>query len=390
MSKAKNISHATFRAMLPARREPYWHKLDPACYLGFRRGPDTWIARWTDHTSKHHYRSLEATEYSQAKEKAEDWFAQCRGGTVRAGTVEAVCRRYVIDQRREKGDAAAERSHAMLALTVYGDANRGIVPHTIASVRADELTTAQIEDWVAGLENERRSRRTANRILRTFKAALNHGFRKGMAPSDVAWRRVKHMVGGGAKEGSRTDTILTLEQRGTLLKHCTPELADYLRGLLLTAARPGELASATVSDFDVRAGTLRLRTKKGGIGERVRYVPLDPTGIEFFKRMSKDKLPAAPLMTFRGSTWDRLTISIGIRAAVKAANKEAKEPHDRLPDVVVAYTMRHCAISDMLAGGIDVGTVAKLAGTSIRMIDDFYFKFIKTDVAAKLAAIRRV
>jgi Peptide methionine sulfoxide reductase len=28
-----------------ARREPYWQRLEEGAYLGFRRGPDTWVAR---------------------------------------------------------------------------------------------------------------------------------------------------------------------------------------------------------------------------------------------------------------------------------------------------------------------------------------------------------
>jgi hypothetical protein len=53
----------------------------------------------------------------------------------------------------------------------------------------------------------------------------------------------------------------------------------------------------------------------------------------------------------------------------------------------VAYSMRHYAITDMLRAGVDVGSVAKIAGTSIAMINSHYAKFVVADVRDKLAAI---
>jgi site-specific recombinase XerD len=73
--------------------------------------------------------------------------------------------------------------------------------------------------------------------------------------------------------------------------------------------------------------------------------------------------------------------------ALKTANKEIEEPQNRLPQDVVAYTMRHCAITDMLRAGVDVSSVAKIAGTSIAMINSHYAKFVQADVREKLASI---
>jgi hypothetical protein len=53
-----DLSRKGSRASLPVRREPYWHKLETGAYLGFRRGPDTWIARFRDRTGDQNYRAL--------------------------------------------------------------------------------------------------------------------------------------------------------------------------------------------------------------------------------------------------------------------------------------------------------------------------------------------
>lgn len=52
--------------------------------------------------------------------------------------------------------------------------------------------------------------------------------------------------------------------------------------------------------------------------------------------------------------------------------------------------MRHSAISEWLQAGVDIATVAKLAGTSVGMIDRNDHKFVKTSVQDKLAAIQAV
>jgi integrase len=403
------VQMVTVRASLTVRREPYWRDIGERQRLGFRKtpsGPGTWIARWTDAASRYHYRALgraDALAYEDAEKAAQDWFAQCRGGVVRAGTVEDACKQYVENQRNEKGDPAADTSDAFFTRTVHGTPT-GQTP-------LDRLTTRDVEHWRDALVTGARSKRTVNRLLRSLKAALNFGFQRSMCPTDAAWRRVKALKGKGAKDKQRA-AFLSPAERSKLLAMCdsdksgvknwplrkadaydlvewaTPELGNLMRGLLYTAARPNELASATVKDFDPTHKRLALSSLKGLGEERRRDVPLSPNAVEFFKARAKDKLPAAPLLSIRGEAWQRHMWSRGIRAALKAINSTATEPADRLPAETVAYTMRHCAISDWLKAGLDVGSVAKISGTSIGMISTYYFKYIQTDVADKLANVQ--
>lgn len=361
-----DITRAKNRNALQVRREPYWHKLAKHCYLGYRSGPKTYIARWTNDTG-YHYKSVGACEYDVAKQQAEVWFAQCKTGVIAHGTVTDACKQYVNNQRNLKGHGPADKSDGMFAKHVY--------KAQIGAKLLDALRTVDIEAWRDGLVTPERSKRAANRILRSFKAALNFGFQRGMAPSDAVWRRVKALQGDGAKDRSRT-AYLTPQQRGLLLGACTPGLANLLRGHLYTAARPGELLAATVKDFDPVHKRLKLTTGKGKNGERSREVPLAPAAVSFFVEMSRSKLPNAKLM----GEWKEYIVTAEMRAAVKKLG--GRVPHD-----TSRYTMRHCAISDMLKAGLDVGAVAKITGTSITMISDHYYKFIHTDVADKLASI---
>lgn len=387
---SQRIDRAGVRDSLPVRAAPYWQGLGRGCAIGYRKtktGPGTWIARWTNDQHVHTTNALgrvDELSYGEACVKAEEWFNQCRGGVPHAGTVEAACNDYVANQRQEKGERSAAFSEGRFKQHVFGK--------DIARKKLDELTTRDVTNWRNGLLAGMR-KNSANRVLRDLKAALNYSFSRGDVANDAAWRRVKAFKGADAADGART-VYLTLAQRQRLLNACNPDTGDLLRGLLLSGARPlsnAELPVAKVNDFDAQQKTLTLRNYKGDGSERTRVVPLSDAAVEFFKRMSKNKLPSAYLMMNGPDRWARHMWSNGIDAAVKAANEKAQadgKAAERLPDDTCAYTMRHCAITDWLKAGISIGRVAKDAGTSVAMIEKHYAKYLDdADIRAKLDSV---
>jgi integrase len=173
---------------------------------------------------------------------------------------------------------------------------------------------------------------------------------------------------------------LTLDQRRKLLRYCRDDLFLLVKALIYTGARPGEIARCRVEDFDPTTGALVLRSAKGSrkkIVER-RFV-LSGDGLKFFRQQHRLKTPRAFLFTTAGgSQWVKWLWSKPIRQAVAAAD---------LPQGTTAYVIRHSVISDWIQGGIDVGTVAKSTGTSIQMINDYYFKSLPDAVAVELSRI---
>ncbi len=59
----------------------------------------------------------------------------------------------------------------------------------------------------------------------------------------------------------------------------------------------------------------------------------------------------------------------------------------KLPKGTVFYTLRHTYIASALTGGMDIHAVAKICGTSLRMIELHHGKLIHTDVREKLNKI---
>lgn len=367
------IQHAKVREKLPPRTEPYWRQLSRGAYIGFRKTEhgEYWLARWrgTDGTRAQQALGRKASlTYDEAVTLAQEWFIKCGLGVVKSPTVEQACKAYVENRRVEKGEATAHDAYKRFAATVYGT--------PFGSIQLDKLRVHDVERWRNGLADRagrwddkgKWTHSSVNRYLKALKAALNYGYRREMCSTDGAWKRVPLF----AAAEHRRERYLTTEQRSALVDACSAPVAALLRGLWYTGARPGELRKATVADLDFRSRTLRLRDDKGKRGGRVREFPLtDPAVFEFFKRQAKDKLPAAPVFaSAQGKTIREHEISNEVKSVRRRLG---------LPDDVVAYTFRHCTISDWLSAGLPVADVAKVCGTSIEMISNHYHKFIPSN-----------
>ncbi len=354
--------------LLAPRREPYWSRVRAGLYVGYRRlqtGEGTWIARRrADSGNGQQYRALgdlaqvqdlRSQRFDEARRLAEVWAgAVDQGAKHRRTTVEAACRLYVAHQAAHKGRASAADAEGRFRRLVYSDA--------IGRRALDKLLPSHVEEWLReqldddGDEDDlRRSKDSANRNLAALKAALNYARQGLLVASDTGWATVSSFE----RVGRRRERFLGTADRTALLAKCDPDLADLVRALLLTAVRPGEIANANAGDFDKSQGTLALTGKVG-----TRVVTLSSAATIFFAAQARNKLPAAPLLTDAfGNRWGKDGWKKRFKEAARAAG---------LPGDVVLYTLRHTAISEMIAGGMDSFVVARLAGTSTTMIDKHY------------------
>ena len=119
-------------------------------------------------------------------------------------------------------------------------------------------------------ESRRARRASANRTWTTLRAALNHAFENDKVDFDRAWRKVKPFKGVD-KARVRYLTVVEAER---LINASDPEFRPILHGALFTGGRWGQLAQLVIQDFDPEAGTLRMRTRKGGGTEKI--LPCSP------------------------------------------------------------------------------------------------------------------
>lgn len=359
---AIDLSKKGERSKLEPRREPYWSRLEIGLYLGWRAlggGVGTWIARRQEN-SKKAYQALGHHEtYDEAKKAALAWVGRADAGVKEEDTtVEAACRHYIQHQRTTKGEDSAKDAEGRFKRLIYGT--------DFGRTKLDKLNTIKVRAWrdgqIAQIEDDedddklRRAKDSTNRNLATLKAALNLAHRDRLVASDDGWKTVTAFE----KVGKRRSIFLNTEQRRELVKHCGPGLRELVIGLLLTGLRPGELAACTVADFDQAQGTLNIRKSK----TESRTVLLSSAAISHFKAATENRIARAPLVANEhGRAWNKDAWKKPFKDAVRAAG---------LPALTVIYTLRHCAITELIAGGMDSHLVAKIAGTSTAMIDANY------------------
>ena len=399
---ANQIETVVGRRRLEARREPYWLPLSDitGAYVGFRRGPDTWIARlWED--GRQTYQQIGRFEdHRAAIRAAREWITGRNQGVVENGaTVCDACEAYLNSLRQEKGEKASQEARARLQRRVLGrtaeearkSRARPVEAHRLSRKPLAKLRAADIEAWrnelvpseLAG-EARRMARASANREMTALIAALNHAYKRQLVGTANAWNTVDKFSNVQARKHRR---YVTVEERKALLTAAegieTGAVKDLLEGLMLTGARPVELGRVTVADFDRTTGSLTLISFKGTSSEaRTRDIPLRALGAEtLIKQLCRDKLPTAPIFTrddgkaWQHSDWDHL---------VREARAVAKL------NPLTAYDLRHTFITEALTGGVDPMTVARLVGTSLQMITVTYGKLVEDHAARAFANVRLI
>ncbi len=386
---------------LTARRDPYFAPLSRGCAIGFRKmtasSEGTWIARWRDpDTAKQHHQPLGSFDhlppnerYDAAVKAANEWLAHfTQVGKTDVETVADACAAYVKHLRKRRGEAAAIDAEQRFKRLVLTDTRLSNLPLA-------KLTKAHVKAWRTSVEDapmqqggfgdmklseatkrklkRKRSAATINRDLAVLRAAFNLALADGHVASPIAWEGPLAAIENTSR---RRDVYLDRAQRASLIEAAPPDLALFIRGMAALPLRPGALAALTVASFDKRLNTLTVGKDKANADRKIK---MPPSIVALLTEASKNKLPTAPLFArATGQAWDKNAWVPAFKAAAAAAG---------LPAHVTMYALRHSSISDLVAAGTDLATVATLSGTSVRMIEQHY-AHLQQDVAA--AALERL
>lgn len=296
-------------------------------------------------------------------------------------TVADACREYVTALEKDGRKTASDDAKRRFERCLYGD--------KLGKVRLKDLHQDHIEAWRDRVEKgdlpplpvkrgrppvaKPLARSSINRIRTTLVAALNHAVARRKVSPDLAfeWNAVKPLKDAGQRRG----LYLEREQRRALLGAAEGPVRDLIECVALTGCRPGDPSLCLRSDYDGRTASVRFRSK-----EHDRKIPLSPAATALFDRLAKGKLPKANLFTQDGKkTWTPTDWSELVRDAAARAG---------LPAGVTLYTLRHCWITDAIVGGMDLLTVAKLAGTSLAMIEKHYGHLVQGAARDKLAQVQ--
>jgi len=187
---------------------------------------------------------------------------------------------------------------------------------------------------------------TANKSLRTLKAAFNRAVRRGYLERNP-------IVGlKPVREPEREVRVLTAEEIGKLLEACPSLRWRTLVALAVTTGmRLGEMLSLHWDDLDVESGTVWVRNRPGSPtkSRRNRVLALAPGVCGLLKQ-----LPCSGELVFHdgdGRPW-RNNVQTGFRRIVKRAGIKYCTLHD----------LRRTFVSQLAMAGVNEAVVQKLAG----------------------------
>ena len=381
-----DLSKVSEREALNVRREPYWQRLRPGCFLGYRPsakgGAGTWIARAYDEEScGYRLKALGSfgdhsgrDRFAEAKQAAEAFASEVERGSIaeeKLETVEDACRRFA-----KSHSEAADRFRRY----VYSD--------PLAKLKLAKLRRSHVLAWRERLEampavvsrrkkgvpvTRPRSPATLNRDMAVLRTALGSVLPLGAPNTEAAWQEALKPLKNAVK---RRTLYLNLDQRRRLVNAVCSEAQAFVRALCLLPLRPGAVAALTAGDFDKRTSELTIAKDKAGNGRRIL---LPRNAAEHFKAAAKSKLPAAPLFArSNGKPWDKETWNDPIANAAKVA---------KLPSNVTAYTLRHSTITDLVASGLPLLTIAQISGTSAEMIEKHYGHLVRDAAVEALSSL---
>jgi integrase len=174
---------------------------------------------------------------------------------------------------------------------------------------------------------------------------------------------------------------------GAKLKPSKDTFPEMLRVYHATGARTSELAVARVRDFSARSRQIVLGKHKRTNTEKVasiRHINLSDETLDILQRLCERRGPDEALFKRRcGNPWTKDTLDDRFCSVWRIAVALGTGVRE---DATI-YSFRDLWISDALMAGVDVMTVARMAGTSVRMIETVYGHF-RTDHFAE--AQRRV
>lgn len=398
----------TARAALKPSGKPYFRAIDEGLHLGYRKGQTAgkWVMRSYAGDQSYKLEAIGTADdtidadgtailtFAQAQQIARQRFVE--GKRVAAGqpavtgpyTVKDAIDAYVawMEENRKSARDTRWRAEALILPDLGGTA-------------CAKLTTKTLRDWHKGLTKvaprlrtkkgkpqrfseaeaddpetaAKRRRSTANRTLTILKAALNAAWRDGKIATDAAWRPVQAFKDADSARARH----LTVAEAQRLMNASEDDFRKLVRAGLLTGARFGELAAATVADFNPNGGgTLHIRNSKSG---KARDIVLTEEGAEYFAALTAGRSPRDLLLPKAdGGKW--------LKSHQTRPMKDACT-NGKIDPPASFHILRHTYASLMIMNGAPLMVVARNLGhADTRMVEKHYGHLAQTFITDAIRA----
>lgn len=395
---AHKIDTPAARAKLPARRAPYWHKVRPNHFVGFRYmtpgAPGNWVAKIKTGT-KERFEPLgqlidvdPKDRFTTALAMAAKWF-DANGSVHVTGTrvtIGDALRTYVEHQREKKGEDTARQAQRRFELLITGFEINGkpFVDFPIVKATHDHYSAWRAYVVALPVQSRGGDGKTArklssvNRDLAYFRAALNMTAKRHKLARDAWTDALARDL--SADKGNRDWPIVAPKDRPTLfakMREIAPDMVPFAMMQLIMPIRPGALACVRVKHWNAAAPSLYIEFDKAGADRHV-PLPADKSLTKMLRECAKDKTPDAYLFTrANGEQWNADSWSRAMRDVTAAAKLTG----------VTMYSFRHTRITELVdSNKMPIAAIAKLAGTSIEQIEKHYYH-LSDDSARELLGV---
>lgn len=403
---AEAFKTATSRKRFTPRKKPYFLQIAPGVSAGYLRRADPKPGGWygrreTDRkrSGQYHYAEYDvwrldgvaddlpaangatvisyATAVGQVTQQAGD---RGSGRTQGRYTVARAIADYLVFRQGTKGESSARYAE--------GSLGKHVTPHAIAEKDLNALTLGDLHAWQAGMvrqdaddpDLERRTKDTANRVMRDLKALLNYAVdnkkRTGVLSGDEWGAKFEPLKYGNANPGKPREYHFDIPTALRVIEAAAPDCANLLRAAFYSGARPGDLMKLRVKDF--RPAHRELTIPKGKTPERT--TTLTTEAVEFFRSVAKNRLPTAPLLTQAdGTRWTPGAQTLPVRVAVLASGLVTAQELRAMPkrERPCLYSFRHTYISRSIEQGVPLLLIAQNVGNSVAMVEKHYAKIIE-------------
>jgi integrase len=374
----------TARGKLSPRRKPYWVRVAPTVWLGYRaakRKPGTWSVGGDARRWIRKFGFADDVEKADNKHIFSFWEAQQRAKELARGqTTEGQGAPVTVSQALDnyRADLLAHGAHASNA-----DRIRTHLSHTLASKCVAILSVGDLRQFRDGLAEKNLKPGSINRCTKALKAALN-------AAADADTRitnRSSWRIGLKLLPTGNAARRLVLPDEDIRRIVAAAHAIDRPLGLLcevlaVTGCRASQAARLTVSDLQIKQERLLMApSRKGGrraAAKKPEHIPLPIPGalVQSLQQAVRGRADdAALLLQGDGQPWQSRDLTKPFAVAAARAG---------LPASTTSYCMRHSSIVRMILRSLPISLISRLHDTSAQQIETNYARYI-TDVADDLA-----
>ncbi len=313
-----------------------------------------------------------------------------------AVSAEVLCDLHLDWLQKNRSEDLYKQRQYLLSKWCDFEIGQGANRRPIADIAARQIQADDLLAWKQNLLSKKLGETTIQHALAAVKSCWYWGARHGHLPHDFKPFTTVEKLKLTPKAITEED-LMTSEEREALFRCADADFGkvrdkntgkyrkrrpeeyrpsgqnpyegfgDILRCYFHTGARTSELADAVVKDMQVRSRKLVLKNHKRSrtMNEpEVRRIVLNDEVFAILQRHSQGKKPDDPIFTQgNGNAWNKDLLAERFRKVRELA---------KVRERITIYDFRHLWISEALMAGVDVFTVATLAGTSVKMIEQTY------------------